>query len=112
MILYSNSVQNVLDRLFLEDVAFSGKEPNTYNECIEALEGLENCIIGMTANKPLAWAREKTKFIPVGRYWFSYKVLPDAIVVDEVYDTLTGQIITEAIAQIKSLIERIERLNN
>lgn len=66
MILYCNSVQNVLDRLFLEDVAFSGKEPNTCNECIEALDGLENCIIGMTANKPLAWAREKTKFVPVG----------------------------------------------
>jgi len=84
--------------------------PNTYNECIEAFESLERGLVGMTANKPLAWAREKATFIPVGRYWFSYKSLPNAIYIDEVYDTLTGQIITESILQVKSLIEHIERL--
>jgi hypothetical protein len=112
MIIYSNEVKNVLDRIFLEEIALRGNELKTYNQCIETLDSLENSIITYYAHEPFAWKRDKVPYVKAGRYWFSYKRYPSAIIVQEVYDSQKGIIITEGIMKVKSLMERIEKLQN
>ena len=110
-IVYSDSVKNVLDRLYLDEVAIRGRTiPEEYNECIEAIESLKHSVISIRANRPLCWAREGATIICPNRYWFSYKRFPNAILIDEVYDTQTDQIITEGLQRVLSLIERIEKI--
>lgn len=109
-IIYSNSVRNVLDRMYLEAVVLRGTSPKEYGECIDAIESIPNSIVTSQANRPLCWAREKADIICPNRYWFSYKRFSNAILVDEVYDSKTGQILTESLLKVLSLIERVEKL--
>ena len=110
VIIYSNSVRNVLDRMYLEAVAFRGATPKEYGECIDAIESLPSSIVTIRANRPLCWAREKATIICPNRYWFSYKRFSNAILIDEVYDSKSGQILTEGLLKVLSLIERVEKI--
>ena len=109
-IIYSNSVRNVLDRMYLEAVAIRGTTLKEYGECVGAIESIPTSIVTIRANRPLCWAREKATIIRPNRYWFSYRRFSNAILVDEVYDSKTGQILTESLLKVLSLIERVEKL--
>lgn len=111
VIIYSRSVKNVLDRIYLESVALRGQNPKEYYECIDAIESLQHSIVTIRANsRPLCWVREKATIICPNRYWFSYKRFSNAILIDEVYDSKSGQILSEGLIQILSLIERMEKI--
>lgn len=107
MVIYSNSVKNVLDRLFLEAAAFRGNTPTIYNNCISALQNLERCQMDKIATAPFAWVRDKMYTVQVGRYCFSYRRFPNSIIVEEVYDTYIQQIIYEGLQAVVSLFERM-----
>ncbi len=95
MIICSQSVQNVLDRLYVTAVMM-GKQPVEYNRCIEALRSVESGIIRTVAQKPLSWARARLFVAKSGRYWFGYVMQNNVVIVDEVFDCVRNTIIDES----------------
>lgn len=96
MIIFSPSVQNVLDRLYVTSVTM-GKQPVEYNRCIEAIRSAESGIIRTVAQKPLSWARARLFVAKAGRYWFGYVLQNNVVIIDEVFDCARNTIIYESI---------------
>lgn len=90
------SVQNVLDRLYWKDFAQLGRGSDIYYEYINALDAIATSIVKTFANKPLSWARDRATIVKVHNLWFLYSKLADGtIIVEEVHDANTNQILTE-----------------
>ena len=95
MIIYSPSVQNVLDRLYLSAVTM-GHQPIEYNRCLESIHAVESGIIRTVAQKPLSWARAGLFVAKAGRYWFGYVIQENVVIIEEVFDCVRNTIIDES----------------
>ena len=117
MVIYSNEVENVLDRIFLVGVAYNGQIPPLYTKAKTAILNLDKTVSNVYAssvnNVPFAWKRDNVLVLVVGKLMFSYlkKINKDGniiIVVDEVAEN--GRIVTEREKKIKAIIkETIEQ---
>lgn len=79
MIIYSPSVQNVLDRLYVSAVTM-GKQPIEYNHCLKSIHAAESGVIRTVAQKPLSWARAGLFVAKAGRYWFGYVIQNNVVI--------------------------------
>ena len=63
MVIYSNEVENVLDRIFLVGVAYNGQIPPLYTKAETAILNLDKTVSNVYAssvnNAPFAWKRDK-----------------------------------------------------
>lgn len=88
MIRCSNSVTNVLNRLFLEGTCFGNKRSlEQYGICIRNLRNLSHKSNHEIANSPRAWADSGSASLYVcraGDYTFGYSLFADGIYVEEV----------------------------
>ena len=103
MIIYSPSVQNVLDRLYVSAVTM-GKQPIEYNHCLKSIHAAESGVIRTVAQKPLSWARAGLFVAKAGRYWFGYVIQNNVVIIDEVFDCVRNTIIDESIVRKKIVL--------
>ena len=102
MVVISDDVLNVLNRIFLVGIAYNGRIPNMYGSIISKIESLDNTVGNVFAsavnNAPFAWKRDNLLVLIVGKYMFSYekKPLKDGSVGVVVYEVAeNGRIVTE-----------------
>ena len=117
MVITSNEVENVLNRIFLVGIAYNGQIPSLYTKAQTAILNLDKTVANVYAssvsNAPYAWKRDNVLVLVVGKLMFSYfrktnKNGDIIIVVDEVAEN--GQIVTEREKKIKAIIrETIEK---
>ena len=117
MVIASNEVENVLNRIFLVGTAYNGQIPSLYTKAQTAILNLDKTVANVyassVANAPYAWKRDNVLVLVVGKLMFSYlrktnKNGDIIIVVDEVAEN--GQIVTEREKKIKAIIrETIEQ---
>lgn len=117
MVIASNEVENVLNRIFLVGIAYNGQIPPLYTKAQTAILNLDKTVVNVyassVANAPYAWKRDNVLVLVVGKLMFSYfrktnKNGDIIIVVDEVAEN--GQIVTEREKKIKAIIrETIEQ---
>lgn len=117
MVIASNEVENVLNRIFLVGIAYNGQIPPLYTKVQTAILNLDKTVANVyassVANAPYAWKRDNVLVLVVGKLMFSYfrktnKNGDIIIVVDEVAEN--GQIVTEREKKIKAIIrETIEQ---
>jgi len=117
MVIASNEVENVLNRIFLVGIAYNGQIPPLYTKAQTAILNLDKTIVNVyassVANAPYAWKRDNVLVLVVGKLMFSYfrktnKNGDIIIVVNEVAEN--GQIVTEREKKIKAIIrETIEQ---
>ena len=116
MVVISDDVLNVLNRIFLVGIAYNGRIPNIYGNIISKIENLDKSVGNVFAssvnNSPFAWRRDNLLVLVVGKYMFSYekKPLKDGsigVVVHEVAEN--GKIVTEE-KRIQNIIK--ETINN
>jgi hypothetical protein len=101
MVIVSDTVQNVLNRIYLIGIAYNGQPPNSYSDCINAIEKLDKTVANIFAksvnNTPFAWKRDNMLVCTVGKYGFSYikyqTTKETIVIVEEVSEN--GQIVTE-----------------
>lgn len=76
MVLWSNSVEAVLCRVYLECIARNGEAPSIYWDAKEALENLDKTCLTVypksDAYCPLGWRRKNYPLLRVGYLRFSY----------------------------------------
>ena len=113
MVIISNEVLNVLNRIFLVGIAYNGRIPNLYGSIITKIENLGKSVANVYAssvnNAPYAWKRENLLVLVVGKYMFSYNKFDDdnLVIVHEVAEN--GRIVTEE-KRIRNIIkETIEK---
>ena len=111
MVIASNEVENVLNRIFLVGIAYNGQIPPLYTKAQTAILNLDKTVANVyassVANAPYAWKRDNVLVLVVGKLMFSYlrktnKNGDIIIVVDEVAEN--GQIVTEREKKIKAII--------
>jgi hypothetical protein len=117
MVIASNEVENVLNRIFLVGIAYNGQIPPLYTKAQTAILNLDKTVANVyassVANAPYALKRDNVLVLVVGKLMFSYlrktnKNGDIIIVVDEVAEN--GQIVTEREKKIKAIIrETIEQ---
>ena len=108
MVIWSNTVENVLSRIFLEGVARDGRPPQIYGEVKQALERLDKTCLTVNSNSdpysPLGWRRNNSPILVVGKknnrlkFTYTKKQLNNGetlIIVEEVADAY-GNILTES----------------
>lgn len=107
MVILSNTVENVLSRIFLEGIARNGRSPQIYGEAMQALERLDKTCLTVNANSnpysPLGWRRNNSSILVVGekhnilRFSYTKEKLngETLITVEEVADAY-GNILTES----------------
>ena len=109
MVIISNEVLNVLNRIFLVGIAYKGRIPNIYGNIITKIENLDKSVMNVFAssvnNAPYAWKREDLLVLVVGKYMFSYEKYEDEnlVIVHEVAEN--GRIVTERKDKIKTIIK-------
>ena len=66
MVIVSDDVRNVVNRIFLIGIAYKGRIPNMYGQIISAFEKLESSVANVNASSvnsaPLAWRRYNVGF--------------------------------------------------
>ena len=76
MVIVSDDVRNVVNRIFLIGIAYKGRIPNMYGQIISAFEKLESSVANVNASSvnsvPFAWRRDKMLVLRVGSLMFSY----------------------------------------
>ena len=111
MVVVSEDVRNVVNRIFLVGIAYQGRIPNMYGQIVSAFEKLDRSIVNINASSvrsaPFAWKRDKVLVLRVGTFMFSYsKVIQHngepLVIVHEVMEN--GQIVTEIENRIKTII--------
>ena len=117
MVIASNEVENVLNRIFLVGIAYNGQIPPLYTKAQTAILNLDKTVANVyassVANAPYAWKRDNVLVLVVGKLMFSYlrktnKNGDIIIVVDEVAEN--GQIVTEREQKINAIIrETVEQ---
>ena len=112
MVIASNEVENVLNRIFLVGIAYNGQIPPLYTKAQTAILNLDKTIANVYAsavsNAPYAWKRDNVLVLVVGKLMFSYyrktnKNGDIIVVVDEVAEN--GRIVTEREDKIKTIIK-------
>ena len=115
MVILSEEVENVLDRIFLVGVAYDGIIPPLYTKAKSAISNLDKTVLNVYASSvnhaPYAWKRDNTRVLVVDELLFSYEkntlkngsiavivheVAENGVIVTEKQDMIT-QIITETI---------------
>ncbi len=111
MVVISDDVLNVLNRIFLVGIAYNGRIPNMYGSIISKIENLDKSVGNVFAsavnNAPYAWKRDNLLVLVVGKYMFSYekKPLKDGSIGVVVYEVAeNGRIVTEQEDKIKIII--------
>ena len=108
MVIISNDVLNVLNRVFLVGIGYEGKPPLLYAESMNQLEQLDKSITNVFAssvsNAPYAWKRDNVRVLVVRNLMLSYErlELEDGtinVVVHEVAEN--GVIVTESKRMVK-----------
>lgn len=100
MVICSDSVKNVIDRLWIEEFVTqqSKSQKGLSNKIKTNLESLDTSVARVHANAvndvPFSWKRDKKYVLVVDDYKFSYSVIADIVKVDEVY--YKGNIIDES----------------
>lgn len=113
MILCSKSVENVLLRLFFTGFERTGQGGKQYFDAIESFSKLPHSVLSVYADRPISWVREKTKVVKVGYLWFSYnKDDLGNVIINEVYDSQIGKIITEETKSNSEIIISESQLRN
>ena len=111
MVIISNEVENVLDRIFLVGIAYNGNIPTLYTKAKSAILNLDKTLSNVYAssvnNAPYAWKRDNLLVLVVGKLMFSYEknTLKDGsigIVVHEVAEN--GKIVTEMQNRVKRVV--------
>ena len=111
MVIISNEVENVLDRIFLVGIAYNGNIPTLYTKAKSAILNLDKTLSNVYAssvnNAPYAWKRDNLLVLVVGKLMFSYEknTLKDGsigIVVHEVAEN--GRIVTEMQNRVKRVV--------
>ena len=112
MVIASNEVENVLNRIFLVGIAYNGQIPPLYTKAQTAILNLDKTVANVyassVANAPYAWKRDNVLVLVVGKLMFSYyrktnKNGDIIVVVDEVAEN--GRIVTERKDKIKTIIK-------
>ena len=111
MVILSNEVENVLNRIFLVGVAYQGNIPTLYGKVRTALLNLDKTVLNVYAtavnNAPFAWKRDNYLVLVIGKFMFSYekKPLKDGGVGVVVYEVAeNGQVVMEQ-QRIRSIIK-------
>ena len=77
MVIISNEVENVLDRIFLVGIAYNGNIPTLYTKAKSAILNLDKTLSNVYAssvnNAPYAWKRDNLLVLVVGKLMFSYE---------------------------------------
>lgn len=117
MVIVSEDVRNVVDRIFLVGIAYNGRIPNMYGQIINAFKKLESSVANINASSvnsaPFAWRRDKMLVLRVGALMFSYTKTVQQngdtlVIIHEVMEN--GRIVTEREEVIKTIIrETIEQ---
>lgn len=117
MVIVSDDVRNVVNRIFLVGIAYKGRIPNMYGQIISAFEKLESSVANVNASSvnsaPFAWRRDKMLILRVGSLMFSYtKTIQQngetLVIVHEAMEN--GRIVTEQEKKINTIIkETIEQ---
>ena len=111
MVIISNEVENVLDRIFLVGIAYNGNIPTLYTKAKSAILNLDKALSNVYAssvnNAPYAWKRDNLLVLVVRKLMFSYEknTLKDGsigIVVHEVAEN--GRIVTEMQKRVKRVV--------
>ena len=111
MVIISNEVENVLDRIFLVGIAYNGNIPTLYTKAKSSILNLDKTLSNVYAssvnNAPYAWKRDNLLVLVVGKLMFSYEknTLKDGsigIVVHEVAEN--GRIVTEMQNRVKRVV--------
>ena len=108
MVITSNEVENVLNRIFLVGIAYNGQIPTLYAKARTSILNLDKTVANVFAssvnNAPYAWKRENLLVLVVGKYMFSYSKFDDGnlVVVHEVAEN--KRIMTEE-KQINNIIK-------
>lgn len=111
MVIASNEVENVLNRIFLVGIAYNGQIPSLYTKAQTAILNLDKTVANVyassVANAPYAWKRDNVLVLVVGKLMFSYyrktnKNGDIIVIVDEVAEN--GQIVTERESKIETII--------
>ena len=70
MVVISDDVLNVLNRIFLVGIAYNGRIPNIYGNIISKIENLDKSVGNVFAasvnNAPFAWRRDNLLVLVVG----------------------------------------------
>ena len=112
MVIASNEVENVLNRIFLVGIAYNGQIPPLYTKAQTAILNLDKTVANVyassVANAPYAWKRDNVLVLVVGKLMFSYyrktnKNGDIIVVVDEGAEN--GRIVTEREDKIKTIIK-------
>ena len=112
MVIASNEVENVLNRIFLVGIAYNGQIPPLYTKAQTAILNLDKTVANVyassVANAPYAWKRDNVLVLVVGKLMFSYyrktnKNGDIIVVVDEVAEN--GSIVTEREDKNKTIIK-------
>ena len=108
MVITSNEVENVLNRIFLVGIAYNVQIPTLYAKARTSILNLDKTVANVFAssvnNAPYAWKRENLLVLVVGKYMFSYSKFDDGnlVVVHEVAEN--KRIMTEE-KQINNIIK-------
>lgn len=112
MVVVSEDVRNVVNRIFLVGIAYKGRIPNLYGQIVSAFEKLGDSVANVNASSvnsaPFAWKRDKVLVLRVGSLMFSYsKVIQHSgepiVIIHEVMEN--GQIVTEREDKIEVIIK-------
>ena len=115
MVIVSEDVKNVVNRIFLVGIAHRGRIPNLYGNIVNAFEKLDTSVANISASSvnsaPFAWKRDGMLILKIGSMMFSYtktiqqngetlviiqEAAENGVIVTEKQDMIT-QIITETI---------------
>lgn len=112
MVVVSEDVRNVVNRIFLVGIAYKGRIPNLYSQIVSAFEKLGGSVANVNASSvnsaPFAWKRDKVLVLRVGSLMFSYsKVIQHSgeplVIIHEVMEN--GRIVTEREDKIETIIK-------
>lgn len=117
MVIVSEDVKNVVNRIFLVGIAHRGRIPNLYGNIVNAFEKLDTSVANISASSvnsaPFAWKRDRMLVLKIGSMMFSYtKTIQQngetLVIIQEAAEN--GRIVTEQQDRIKHIIkETIEQ---
>ena len=116
MVIVSDEIENVLDRIFLVGIAYNGSIPPLYTKAKSAILNLDKSSLNVYAssvnNAPFSWKRDNLSVLIVDNLMFSYEknTLKDGsigVIVHEIAEN--GVIVTEKHDRIKCIV--IETIN-
>ncbi len=119
MVIAGNSIEDVLNRIYLTGIAQNGTAPKLYFKAKESLQKLDTTVANIYAssvnNAPIGWKRENCLVLVVDNLMFSYtksvsKDGENVIIIHEIAEN--GEVVTESIENaIRPIFEFSRRLS-